>query len=119
MTTWQKRQPEAYRAAWRKWYRANAAKKMEWQRRRRRERRAWLHELKGQLSCEKCGERSPACLHFHHEDRRRKDITVAHAVAAGWPKDRVLAEIAKCRVLCANCHAKHHWNERHGELSSG
>jgi hypothetical protein len=78
MSSWRERNPEANRAAWRKWYRANA----------------------------------PECLHFHHDDPRQKDVTVAQAVVHGWSKQRILDEVAKCRVLCANCHAKHHWNER-------
>jgi hypothetical protein len=50
--------------------------------------------------------------HFHHDDPRQKEITIAQAVLGGWPKQRILDEVAKCHVLCANCHAKHHWNER-------
>jgi hypothetical protein len=30
----------------------------------------------------------------------------------GFSRARMLREIAKCEVLCANCHIKHHLQER-------
>lgn len=42
-------------------------------------------------------------------DPAAKEITLADAVAQGWSRDRILEEVGKCRVLCANCHFKHHW----------
>jgi hypothetical protein len=110
--TWAKRNPEAFNAAWRRWYRANADRKIEWQMRRRREIRQWFVEFKAAKQCEQCGEASPECLHFHHVDPTRKEISVAQAVARAWSRERILKEVAKCRVLCANCHFKLHWDER-------
>jgi hypothetical protein len=63
-------------------------------------------------SCELCGECAPECLHFHHIDPAKKEITLSAAVANGWARERILAEMAKCRVLCANCHLEHHCDER-------
>lgn len=97
---------------WRRWYRAHAATKVAWQKRRRLELRRWWSELKGTLACEVCGECAPECLHFHHDDPDDKDFDVATAMSHGTAKEKILAEIAKCRVLCANCHLKHHWDER-------
>jgi hypothetical protein len=49
------------------------------------------------------------CLDFHHADPAEKDIDPAQAVSLkGWSIDRIRAEIAKCAVLCANCHRKAH-----------
>lgn len=95
---------------WRRWYHKNAARKKGWQKRRRDELRAWLDEIKSRLSCEECGESAPECLHFHHRDPATKAFELANA--GGRAKAVVLAELAKCRVLCANCHLKHHWTER-------
>lgn len=54
--------------------------------------------------CKVCGEKEIACLDFHHLGD--KDVTVSSML--GWNDDRVKEEIAKCVVLCANCHRKHH-----------
>jgi hypothetical protein len=51
-------------------------------------------EYKKTLRCADCGQSHPATLDFHHLDPAKE-------------------EIAKCVVLCANCHRIRHWNEKH------
>lgn len=34
------------------------------------------------------------------------------AATAGRSRKALLEEMAKCIVLCANCHLIHHWEER-------
>jgi hypothetical protein len=98
--------------AWRKWYSKNGKRKYEWQKRRRKELRQWWDELKATKRCDHCGESAPECLHFHHRDPSQKKDTLSNAVGQGWTKERLLEELAKCDVLCANCHMKRHWDER-------
>lgn len=95
-------------ASWRKWYAANGRRKLSWQLRLRGEMRAWVFAMKGGLGCQTCGESHPACLQFHHRDPATKDFDIANAIANGWSKVRLQREIAKCDVLCANCHARLH-----------
>jgi hypothetical protein len=78
---------------------------------RRREIAEWFVELKARLVCATCGENHPACLQFHHPDPTAKEAGVSDAVRRGWSRKRILTELAKCEVLCANCHAKHHARE--------
>ena len=68
-----------------------------------------VQEIKSSLGCGRCGERHPACLHFHHRDSRHKEFSLARSASKSW--ERVLAEMLKCDLLCANCHAKHHFSE--------
>ncbi len=96
-----------FRASWRKWYLANRAKKIEWQERRRDEMRDWIISMKS-VGCGTCGERHPGCLVFHHRDPATKEFSLGSALAFSWSKARLEVEIAKCDVLCANCHAKLH-----------
>ena len=58
--------------------------------------------------CSSCGEPCAACLEFHHLDPASKDVCVSSAVRRGWSVERLLVEIRKCVVLCANCHRKLH-----------
>lgn len=62
-----------------------------------------------------CGENHPACLDFHHVGDD-KEITVSNAVKDGWSIERVMREIQKCILLCANCHRKLHYAEKQGEV---
>lgn len=68
--------------------------------------------FKATKHCIKCGESHPATLDFHHVERNRTNKKVYELVSDGhhWP--RILEEIAKCVVLCANCHRIHHYEER-------
>ena len=54
--------------------------------------------------CEECGERDPRVLEFHHVGA--KDMAITRMVTGGFSIERIQAEIAKCTVLCANCHRK-------------
>jgi len=118
---WAKKSPEnraRFNEHWRKWYRENREKKIAWQMRRRAEMRAWFRELKSTKSCLRCGEATLECLQFHHRDPAEKDIEVSNMIS-GWSRERILEEIAKCDVLCANCHLKLHWEERQSQKGSG
>lgn len=67
----------------------------------------WFKNYKRKLKCKECGEGHPACLDFHH--KQDKDVGVTELVSRyNTSKDRILEEIEKCEVLCANCHRKRH-----------
>lgn len=69
--------------------------------------RAWFRDFKKTLKCSKCQESHWACLDFHHLGD--KDSTVNELVSRMVSKDRVIEEVKKCIVLCANCHRKEHF----------
>jgi hypothetical protein len=60
--------------------------------------------------CVKCGETFLAALEFHHRDPAEKLFTVSRAFNDGRSIQEVLEEIAKCDVVCANCHRKEHYS---------
>lgn len=68
-----------------------------------------VRDYKVERGCKRCDEKHPACLEFHHRDPNAKELNIAHAAKKGWSFDRILREIEKCDVLCANCHRKEHW----------
>jgi hypothetical protein len=67
--------------------------------------KGWYGEYKKTLCCEKCGERDPICLDFHHVGIKTKSIS--QMVNAGSVED-VMNEISQCIVVCSNCHRKLH-----------
>jgi hypothetical protein len=54
--------------------------------------------------CVDCGETDPVVLQFDHEDRARKTRNVGDLLRSRTPWKRILAEIEKCSVRCANDH---------------
>jgi hypothetical protein len=62
--------------------------------------------------CSKCGyNKCPAALEFHHLDPSTKDFIPSHYSNTSWDKnkDKVMKELDKCIVLCANCHREEHF----------
>lgn len=55
--------------------------------------------------CIDCGEPDPVVLEFDHV-RGEKAFNISTAIRLGRNWDRVLPEIAKCDVRCANCHRR-------------
>lgn len=74
--------------------------------------RRWLDDFKAKLSCVNCGEADPCCLDFHHREPEGKERALSDAIRRGWSIERLLEEVAKCDVLCANCHRKAHHKAR-------
>lgn len=66
-----------------------------------------LLEIKRQIGCSLCEETEPCCLDFHHVDPKKKLCSVSRSYMSD---KRLREEIAKCIVLCANCHRKLHAN---------
>lgn len=85
---------------------------------RKKEIRDWFKSYKKTLSCSVCGENHPACLDFHHKDNDGRSNWLSLAASRGWSKKRILKEIDKCSVLCANCHRKLHSDVAEGQGSS-
>ena len=53
--------------------------------------------------CIDCGKRfPPECMDFDHRPGEEKNFCVAGKLTLPW--DRVVSEIAKCDVVCSNCH---------------
>jgi hypothetical protein len=63
-----------------------------------------IHALKVERGCARCGyNRDPRALQFHHRDGRNGSPHIMTMNTWSW--DKVAAEIDKCDILCANCHA--------------
>ena len=76
---------------------------------RRQEHRKWIRTLKRESNgCRQCGESDPRCLDFHHRKPSEKAMAINKMVLYGYSKSRIRAEIEKCELLCANCHARFH-----------
>lgn len=109
---WREQNREKTREHYRRWYLSNAEKEKLRIKFRKQTIIDWFDELKAKLSCSRCSEAHPACLDFHHKNPSLKEGSLTNLVHLGWSKERILAEIARCEVLCSNCHRKLHWKER-------
>jgi hypothetical protein len=56
--------------------------------------------------CVDCGEADPLVLEFDHRDPAIKEFTIFARHGSRYSFRRVIAEIAKCDVRCANCHRR-------------
>ena len=92
-----------------RWHYKNRARNTERSLRRRAQIRAWASEIKATAGCACCPEDDPACLDFHHIDEAGKEEQVTTTISYGYGRDKILDEMAKCEVICANCHRKEHF----------
>ena len=84
---------------------------------RQRERlRSILWEAK-QRPCADCGQTfHPWVMEFDHRDGSDKLDAVADLAGHGCTDARLLAEISKCDVVCANRHRMRTFRRHHGEV---
>lgn len=87
------------------WYRANRAKRQAKVRIDRHAQAAWMDSLKEGKPCADCGViYPPYVMEWHHLPGAEKTLVLADVRRAAHGKKRILAEIAKCELVCANCH---------------
>jgi len=73
----------------------------------RKRRRAFILDHLRQNPCVDCGETDPIVLEFDHVgEEGSKDFNISDAIRLGYGLQRIIDEIAKCQVRCANCHRK-------------
>jgi hypothetical protein len=66
-----------------------------------------IEAVKGGSQCHFCAEDHPAALDFHHINPEEKLFRISNS----WKRygvEKVASEIAKCVLVCKNCHAKIH-----------
>jgi len=87
------------------------AKKINKRRRdKTRRRKYWLGKYKQAKGCEFCGYKDHhAALHFDHLDIYQKIKDVSKMASGNL--SRLIQEVRKCRVLCANCHSAVSYNQ--------
>lgn len=62
--------------------------------------------------CADCGGRfHPYVMDFDHRPGTEKHFAISLAANMNIAWDRVLAEVAKCDLICANCHRVRTWNQ--------
>jgi len=108
--------PEYRRKYRRKWYAQNKESEKAHVKRRKLELKNWFWEYKKNLSCSKCLESHPATLEFHHKQKYVKEKAIGNMVDDGCSIKRILSEIKKCKVVCANCHKKIHYKNKSNKL---
>ena len=96
---------KAYMREYRPRYRQeHPEKNRDYQRKREQERRDLFADIKTKAGCARCGYKdNPYGLEFHHRDPSEKSFPIAHGSKRSLKA--ILAEIAKCDVLCGTCHS--------------
>ncbi len=97
----------------REWNHRNRPQRMEYKKLYHRKRKVKLVQLKGG-KCEDCkveyNGKNACIFHFHHRDQSQKEFALGNQVVnKSW--QRLIDELAKCDMLCANCHEMRHSEE--------
>lgn len=75
----------------------------------RTEIRIWVRDRHIAHGCYRCGTKDKAAqLCFHHVDPSTKLFNIAPNVRGSISFSKLIAEIAKCIILCNSCHKKVH-----------
>ncbi len=65
-----------------------------------------LRDYKANKGCADCGERDPIVLEIDHKNQTTKNFALGDTAKLGMSLTKLMAEIEKCDVVCANCHRR-------------
>lgn len=87
------------------WYENNKAARIEQIKKDKQRKMLYIREFKESRGCMDCGQSFPYyVLDLDHRDPSIKLINPGQMVTVGWGLEKIKAEIAKCDVVCSNCH---------------
>lgn len=98
------REKERIKAA--RWRKENNARHKENIRNRKLRTIKALWEYKEARGCSECSEKDPRCLDFHHRNPEEKSYHISLGLSNKLSLETLMKEIAKCDLLCRNCHIK-------------
>lgn len=87
--------------------RKHYAKNPEYYKRKSRERKARLRTFfreQKRWPCTDCGEKYPPCVMDFDHTGDDKVVSPGRMVTLGWGESKMLKELDKCELVCANCH---------------
>jgi hypothetical protein len=100
---------EKHKAAKRDWYLRNKNLTYERTKQTREKRRNIIREIKESIPCKDCGVSYPYwVMQFDHIGTDEKIDTI-NTLLANSSMQVVMDEIAKCELVCSNCHATRTW----------
>ncbi len=79
---------------------------------RREEAERFIYEYLSVHTCVDCGEYDFSVLTFDHV--RGKKMDISQMVTQGYSIEAIMKEIARCEVVCSNCHMRREQRRRSG-----
>lgn len=86
------------------YYQNNKEKHRTYQKNRKENILKTVFEIKQTSKCKDCGETDPVVLEFDHQKNKIDDVS--NMISKEYGFDKILKEIKKCDIVCANCHRK-------------
>jgi len=100
---WREKNREKLREYQREWCHNNKDKVSEKQKKRVRKQTDWLRDYKAAAGCLDCGNMDVRVLEFDHvPERGEKKFKIS--MQRNWGRVQLEEELAKCDVVCGNCH---------------
>ena len=103
--------PEKQKEAKRQWYLKNKKITIERSMKYKHDNQVWFKETKLKdvsKGCSCCGYMGhPDDFDYHHVDPSTKILAVSDMLGT-YGRPKVIAEMAKCVIVCKPCHAKYH-----------
>ncbi len=79
----------------------------------------WYINYKKEQKCLQCGITDFRVLDFHHREPKEKSFNVSAKATGKVSIKTLMTEIAKCDILCSNCHRIVTWESRQKVKNAG
>jgi hypothetical protein len=90
--------------AYRKWASSNAKRLAQYAIETAKRNRALVNSLKARPCADCGGTFPPVVMDFDHLPQYRKKSKISNMMSSKFSEKAILAEAAKCEVVCSNCH---------------